>query len=141
MSKAEETVTRLGSVDLFDGLPDNVLLRIALLGHVEEFREGDVLVAEGDVGGGLFLIFDGDAVVTVGGHERARLTSGDYFGEVSLLDAEPRSATVTAASEVRAFTLASFSFRPLLAEHFEVADRVIQRLCQRLRAADQELTS
>jgi CRP-like cAMP-binding protein len=141
MSKTEEAVERLAKVDLFEGLPENVLLRIALLGQVVEFEAGEVIVREDEVGGGLFLVFEGEAVVTLAGNERARLGSGDYFGEVSLLDAGPRSATVTAVSPVRAFTLASFSFRPLLSEHFEVADRVIYRLCQRLRAAEQELTT
>src|SRR4051812_33437861 len=119
MSRAEEAVERLPKVDLFEGLPENVLLRIALIGQVVDFDAGEVMVREDDTSGGLFLIFEGEAVVTLKGNQRARLGEGDYFGEVSLLDAGPRSATVTAATPVRAFTLAPFSFRPLLAEHFE----------------------
>ncbi len=141
MSRAEEAVEHLGRVDLFEGVPENVLLRMALLGQTIDCNAGDVLVREHDVGDSLFLIFEGEAAVTLAGHERARLGPGDYFGEISLLDAGPRSATVTAATALRAFTLASFSFRPLLAEHFEVADRVIYQLCQRLRSAEQELTA
>ena len=139
MSRTEEAVERLAKVDLFEGLPENVLLRIALLGQVVECEPGQAIVQEDDPGGVLYLIFEGEAAVSMHGQERARLGSGDYFGEVSLLDGGPRSATVTAVSPVRAFTLASFSFRPLLAEHFEVADKVIFGLCQRLRDAEREL--
>jgi CRP-like cAMP-binding protein len=141
VSKTEEAVERLAKVDLFEGLPENVLLRIALLGQIVECQPGEAIVHEDDTGGALFLIFEGEAVVSVKGQERARLGSGDYFGEVSLLDGGPRSATVSAVSPVRAFTLASFSFRPLLAEHPEVTDKVIYGLCQRLREAEAELTT
>jgi CRP-like cAMP-binding protein len=79
---AEEAVQRLGAVDLFEGLPTNVLVRIALLGGERRFEAGEDIVREGDVGGGLFLIFEGEAVVTVGGQERARLGPDDYFGEI-----------------------------------------------------------
>lgn len=136
MARVEEAVGRLGKVDLFEGLPTGVLLKVAMLGEERTFDPGTAMVREGESGGGLFVIFEGEAWVTVGGQERARLSAGDYFGEISLLDDEPRSATVTAHGTVRAFSLPSFTFRPLLEEHFEVADRVILRLCQRLRAAE-----
>ncbi len=139
MAKVDEAVERLGEVDLFEGLSTNALLRIAMLGREVGFAAGSTIVREGDSGGTLFVILEGEVAVTVGGQERARIQAGDYFGEISLLDDQARSATVAAVTPVRAFTLASFSFRPLLAEHPEVADKVIQRLCQRLRAAEAPL--
>lgn len=139
MGRVEKAVDWLGRVDLFEGLPTSVLLKVAMLGEERTFKSDAAMVREGDTGGGLFVILDGNATVTVGGQERARLGAGDYFGEISLLDDEPRSATVTAISPVRAFALASFAFRPLLEEHFEVAERVILRLCQRLRAAERAI--
>ena len=71
----------------------------------------------------------------------AELGPEQFFGEMSLLDNKPRSATVTASTRLRAFSIASFSFRPLLAEHFEMADKVILRLCQRLRDVEQALAT
>ena len=139
MSRVGKSVERLGRVDLFEGLPPDTLMKIVMLGREQAFRAGAVIVKQGDTGGGLFVIFEGEAVVTIGGNERARLGPGDYFGEISLLDDEPRSATVTATGPVTAFSLAAFTFRPLLEEHFEVAERVILRLCQRLRAAEQAI--
>ena len=129
----EETIDQLRCVDLFSELPTNVLLQIAIMGEEMVFHPGDHMVKEGGPGGWLYVILEGEAAVTAGGKERAQLYGGDYFGEISLLDDEPRSATVTATTRVRAFSLASFNFRPLLQEHFEVAEQVIVRLCQRLR--------
>ncbi len=141
MGHVQEAVEHLGGVDLLEGLPTNVLLQIGLLGQEVAFLSNDEIVSEGDRGGGLFVIFEGEAVVAVSGRERARLGPGDYFGEISLIDAEPRSATVTAVGPLRAFSLASISFRPLLEDHPEVAEKVLLRLCQRLRAAEQALAS
>jgi CRP/FNR family transcriptional regulator, cyclic AMP receptor protein len=133
MGRVEETIDQLRCVDLFADLDTNALLRVAMMGEEVGFGVGEDVVREGESGGWLYVILEGEAVVTAGGVERARLYGGDYFGEISLLDDGPRSATVTAVAPVRAFSLASFNFRPLLEEHFEIAENVILRLCQRLR--------
>lgn len=139
MGRVEEAVERLGEVDIFEGLPTGVLLQVAMLGEERTFASGAAMVRQGETGAALFIVLEGDAIVSVDGQERARIGAGDYFGEISLLDVEPRSATVTASGPVRAFSLASFAFRPLLEEHFEMTEKVILRLCQRLRAAEQAL--
>ncbi|MEA2843349.1 MAG: family transcriptional regulator, cyclic receptor protein [Actinomycetota bacterium] len=133
MGRVEDTIDQLRCVDLFADLETKVLLQIALTGQEVVFGVGEDVVREGESGGWLYVMLEGEAVVTAGGVERARLYGGDYFGEISLLDSEARSATVTATTPVRAFSLASFNFRPLLEEHFEIAEQVILRLCQRLR--------
>jgi CRP-like cAMP-binding protein len=133
MGRVEDVIDQLRCVDLFVDLETNVLLQIALMGEEVVFPAGKDIVKEGESGGWLYVILEGEAVVTAGGQERAHLYGGDYFGEISLLDSEARSATVTSVTTVRAFSLASFNFRPLLEEHFEIAEQVILRLCQRLR--------
>jgi CRP-like cAMP-binding protein len=133
MGRVEDAIDQLRCVDLFADLETNVLLQIALTGEEIAFGVGEDVVREGESGGWLYVILEGETVVTAGGQERSRLCGGDYFGEISLLDSEPRSATVTATTDVRAFALASINFRPLLEEHFEIAEQVILRLCQRLR--------
>jgi CRP-like cAMP-binding protein len=133
MGRVEDTIDQLRCVDLFADLETKVLLQVALTGQEVVFGVGEDVVREGESGGWLYVMLEGEAVVTAGGVERARLYGGDYFGEISLLDSEARSATVTATTPVRAFSLASFNFRPLLEEHFEIAEQVILRLCQRLR--------
>ena len=63
----------------------------------------------------------------------ASLGPGDHFGEMSLFDDEPRSATVLATSPVHALSIARFNFRPLIHEHAEIADELLMSLSRRLR--------
>jgi len=100
-------------------------------------RPGRSLASEGEPGGRFYLILEGKAEVTVGGESRAELGAGEYFGEISLIDGEPRSATVTAASELRVLSLASFTFAPLLVEHPTITRKILLEMCARLRGAEE----
>jgi CRP/FNR family transcriptional regulator, cyclic AMP receptor protein len=62
------------------------------------------------------------------------LEAGDAFGEVSLIDGQPRSATVVARTLVRTLSLSSWNFRPLLREHPSIAEAILLEMCRRLRA-------
>ena len=137
MTRAEEGVELLGEVDLFQGLTKGELLKIYMLGREERVRPGRSLANEGESGGRFYLILEGKAEVTVGGEPRAELGAGEYFGEVSLIDGEPRSATVTATSELRVLSLASFTFAPLLVEHPTITRKILLEMCARLRRAEE----
>ena len=136
MTKAEEGVELLGAVDLFQGLGKSDLLKIHMLGRREQVRAGRELTSEGESGGHFYLIISGRAKVEVGGKEVPGLGPGDYFGEISLIDGEPRSATVTAETDLEVLSLASFTFRPLLLEHAGIAYKILLEMCARLRAAE-----
>jgi CRP-like cAMP-binding protein len=75
--------------------------------------------------------------VNVGGRYRTSLGPGDYFGEIALIDGGPRSATVTAASDLETLSMASFNLRALLKEQPQVAFKLLVQLCQRLRSSEQ----
>ena len=132
---ADDIMGALRSSELFGGLPDKRLTAIAEAGREVAFVPGEELVVEGDDAGRFFLIVAGSVEVTVGGVLRAVLGPGRGVGELALIDGGPRSATVTATSDVRAFSLASWNFRPFLA-YPEVMTAVIGLLCQRLRSVD-----
>ena len=134
---ADDVITAaLGSSELFKDLPAKQLKAIAKAGRVMTFPPGAELVFENDAAAGrFFLILEGTAEVTVQGESRATLGPGAAVGELALLDGGPRSATVTAVSELRTFSLASWNFRPFLREP-DVLSAVIGMLCRRLRAAD-----
>ena len=74
--------------------------------------------------------------MTVGGNTRPDLGPGDYFGEISMIDGKPRSATVHATSPVTTISLASWAFHPILDEHPEVTKELLKVMCARLRAAE-----
>ena len=139
MTRAEEGVELLAEVDLFQGLSKGELLKIFMLAREEKVRAGFSLATEGESGGRFYLILEGKAEVTINGERWAELGPGDHFGEVSLIDGEPRSATVTATTELRALSLASFTFAPLLVEHPTITRKILVEMCSRLRSAEERL--
>jgi len=107
-------VEHLSRVDLLRALPPDEMR--ALLHHVHPrlFAPGTIIVKEGGVGDSLYLIETGDVQVTKDGENVAKLDGGDSFGEMSLLTGEPRSATVTASGEVRAWEILKDDFDRLV---------------------------
>src|SRR4051812_24545182 len=85
-------------ISFFSDLEKKELEQLARSFKEASFEPGDVVAAEGQHGVGFFVIAEGEARVTVAGHERGRLRAGDCFGEIALLDQGARTATVTAAS-------------------------------------------
>ena len=81
------------------------------------FAPGEVVVAEGDQSGRFHLVVRGQASASVGDQVVAQFGPGHYFGEMAMIDRQPRSATVTADEELDTLSLASISVRPLLREH------------------------
>jgi CRP/FNR family transcriptional regulator, cyclic AMP receptor protein len=129
-----EVMAALRSAELFATLSEGHLARIAQLGKELRFEPGTELIVQGDEAGRYFLILEGKAEVMMDTQSQAVLGPGDGAGETALVDGGPRTATVVARTPVRAFSLTSWHFQPLLAEP-EIAGAVINQLCRRLRAA------
>lgn len=131
----------LGRVPLFTDLGARELHRLALTCVERDYPAGSVLVRQGQPGAGLFIIVSGHARVSredaSGPHEAATLGPDDVFGEMSLLDDLPRSATVTAVDAVRALLLPVFDFRSALREDGDMCIRLLAVLSRRLRRAEQ----
>jgi CRP/FNR family transcriptional regulator, cyclic AMP receptor protein len=125
----------LRKVPLFEGLDDNDLKRLAATMKERTFSEGAAVTSEGGTGAGFFVIAEGNADVSVGGEKRATLGSGDYFGEIALIDEGTRSATITAATDLRCYGLTPWEFRPFVEEHPQVAWTLLRTLARRLREA------
>jgi CRP-like cAMP-binding protein len=126
----------LSTVDLFQSLSKRELQRLIKPSKELTFEPGDEIVAEGDEDGRFFLLLDGEARIVTGRKTLAKLGTGDYFGEISLIDGEPRSATVVASTAVRVLTLARWHFRPLLEEHPAIARKLLLEMCRRVRELD-----
>jgi CRP/FNR family transcriptional regulator, cyclic AMP receptor protein len=120
-------------VPIFADLERNELEHIAASFKESTFEPGDAVATEGQGGVGFFVIAEGEATVSVGGAERARLHSGDYFGEIALIDQGARTATVTAATPLRLYGLTSWEFRPIVESHSSIAWKLLQALVRRLR--------
>jgi CRP-like cAMP-binding protein len=117
-------------VPIFEGLDNRDLERIAGSLKQRTFRAGDTVTTEGQGGVGFFVIEDGEAKVSIHGSERRRLGPGDYFGEVALLNDSPRTATITAETELRCFGMTSWDFKPLVESHSSIAWKMLQAMAK-----------
>jgi CRP-like cAMP-binding protein len=119
-------------VPFFEDLTDEDLERVAKVGVRSRFAAGETILKQGDVGGGLFIILSGTAGVETGGAVHT-LGPGDFVGEMALLARRPRSATVTAQTDVEALTVEAMHFKPFLIKNPSVAVSILERVVGRLR--------
>ncbi len=127
----------LSRVPLFEGCSQRQLRAVARITEVRELPEATVLARAGDQGNEFFLIVDGRVRIEVSPRKRARLGPGEFFGEMSLLDGGPRSATAVAETGVRLLVIGRRDFAVLLAKVPDLTRHLLVILCRRLRAADQ----
>ena len=136
---ALERVVVLKSTALFATTPENVLSSIVPIMKEVTFREGEEIFAKGDIGTSLFILHDGQVGIFNGPQQLATFGPGDFFGELSLLDAEPRSASAAALSEVLAFRIDQEDFYDVMEERGEVLRNILRMLCQRIRAQNEKM--
>jgi CRP-like cAMP-binding protein len=118
---------------LFEGLSRKELTELARVSEDLEFPEGRVLCREGDVGHEFFVIVDGDVEVTRKGRKVAAEHSGDFFGEIALVEPRtPRMATVTAKTPVRCFVLTRQAFMAMIEANPSVERKVLRALARRV---------
>lgn len=118
---------------------------IADAGEVERFDPGEEVVVEGAYGDALYLVLSGKVDVSKAGHDLASLEPGEFFGEMSLLEPAPRSATVIAAEPSYLFRLPTNSIQILLQTDPGAATalliHIVKTLSERLRRANESLAS
>jgi hypothetical protein len=131
-----DPVAALQRVALFDGMDRRQTEQIARLLKERHFKKGETVILEGSGGAAFFLIESGEATVTRLGIHLATLGPGGYFGEIALIDGGPRTATVTAATDLVCYGLTFWEFRPLVERNGAIGWKLLQVLAKRLRAAD-----
>src|SRR5439155_1467411 len=112
----DEKITHLERVPLFEDCSLRQLRAVADISTVVEVPERTVLTRAGEPGDEFFVIIDGTALVTLSPQKRHRMQPGAFFGEMSLLDGEPRSATVKAETDLRLLVIDRTHFWRLLKE-------------------------
>lgn len=136
----DDKIDRLEDVAMLAGCSRRQLRAIARISEVIEVMEGTVLARSGEPGEEFFLILDGAARVDVSARKRSRLQPGQYFGEMSLLDGGPRSATVVADTPLRLLVIKRGDFATLLREAPELTYSLLATLSRRVRVAESNLT-
>lgn len=125
---------------IFSGLKRGQLRSIAKSSRERSFKEGDSIVRQGEPGVGFYLITDGSAEVRRDGRTLTRLGRGQFFGEMGLLDQQPRSADVVAVEDTSCLVLSAATFWSLVSTNPKIARGLVQELARRLRATNKALT-
>lgn len=139
-SKTEFT-SFLKTIPLFSSCTSGELNRIAAIIKEVQFDAGQTICREGETGVGLHVVVEGETKVQIGGRTRRRLGAGAFFGEIALLDGGPRSATVVAETPVRTLSIAAWSFKTTLKANPNLALKMLEETCRRLRTSDANITN
>ena len=131
-----EVLDAIRRVPLFTSLPERQLKRVVNVMVERLFPAGETITTEGGGGVGFFVIEAGTATVSQGGETIRTLGTGDYFGEIALIDDGPRSATIVADTELRCRGMTAWQFRPLVQENAEIAWPLLEAVTARLREAE-----
>jgi CRP-like cAMP-binding protein len=133
---SKPTPDLLRNVRLFSDLDEKDLESLADEFNERRFSAGDKIALEGEGGLMFFVVESGEASVEVQGNEVATIGPGAAFGEIALIDRRPRTATVTALSELKTYGLPVFVFRPFVEARPQVAWKLLESLADRLAAAE-----
>jgi CRP/FNR family transcriptional regulator, cyclic AMP receptor protein len=126
----------LKTIWLFSSCSSSELKKIARALHEAEVPEGRVIVEVGEMGSYLFIIVSGVAVVRRKGRTVATLNPGDFFGELSLLDRNPRSASVECKTDVGVLLLSYRHFSKLLDSTPTIGKKLLSSMATRLRESE-----
>jgi CRP-like cAMP-binding protein len=136
MGADQDIINELSRTDLFKGVSKKGIKAIANQSRVVDHHPGREITEEGGGAAAFHLIRSGTASVRVGDKRRPDIGPGDYFGEISLIDGLPRSASVKAETSLTTISLPSWHLHSLLDEHPEIARQLLKVMCARLRAAE-----
>jgi CRP/FNR family cyclic AMP-dependent transcriptional regulator len=130
-------IRHLQRVPLFSGFNEDELRRVAGLSRVVEAPAGTAVTQIGEPGDSFFIMIDGTVAVRTPVGAGSELHPGDFFGEMSLLDGEPRSATIVATTDVRMLIVDRSHFWRLLEETPDLVRRILTILSRRVRRLEQ----
>lgn len=133
-------IEMLQKTPLWSGLSEKELKHIVELSKERRFESGDVIVRKGDSGVGFYLVLDGTVEVRADGRALSKLGRGQFFGEMSLVDDQPRSADVVALEPSTCLVLTAWSFKSLISVNPKIALKLMQEFIRRLRATNQALS-
>lgn len=131
---SDEVVEELKRVPLFQGMSDRSLQRVAEIAKEVSHPDGKVVLEEDHSAVGFHMILEGQAEASQGGKVIGTMGPGDYFGEMSLIDGKPRSASVVARGELKTLAIPAWNFNRLLDENPEMMRALMVALSERVRS-------
>jgi CRP-like cAMP-binding protein len=136
----KQGIDLLAQVPLFAGLSRRHLRQLAEHADVVAFAERERIVEIDQPGGTFYVIVRGSAKVERGGRTLDRLGPADFFGEISLLDGGPRTASVVAETPVTAIRIFKRSFDRVVSQEPGVASKILLVVARRLREAERPIS-
>ena len=133
---SKPTPDLLRNIRLFSDLDEKDLESLADEFNERRFSAGDKIALEGEGGLMFFVVESGEASVEVQGDEVATIGAGESFGEIALIDRRPRTATVTAVTDLKTYGLPVFVFRPFVEARPQVAWKMLEAMADRLATAE-----
>ena len=129
----------LGRVPIFSNCTAEEITAIAGVAQESFFQPGQIIVTQGTPGQAFYMITSGRVEILRDGVSLGAFGPGDFFGEMSLLDSAPRSATIRALDHVACLMLSSWDFKALLERHPSIAIKLLEVLSRRLRVTDERV--
>jgi len=125
----------LKSIDLFESIPSEELIRVAQIADEEQFETDSLLFKEGDFGDSMYIVANGKVRVHKGERTIVELEKGACVGEMALLDQEPRSADVTVNADTTLLKITQDGFYELMSSNMEIMHGIVKLITNRLRKA------
>lgn len=129
----------LARVPIFANCTPEEISAIAGVSQESFFQPDQIIVTQGTPGQAFYLILAGRVEILRDGVSLGAFGPGDFFGEMSLLDQAPRSATIRSLEQTECLMLSSWDFRSVLERHPSIAIKLLEVLSRRLRVADERL--
>ncbi len=129
----------LAHVPIFSNCTADEIAAIAAVAQASFFQPGQIIVTQGTPGQAFYLVIAGRVEILRDGHSLGAFGPGDFFGEMSLLDQAPRSATIRALEQTECLMLSSWDFKAQLERYPTIAVKLLEVLSRRLRAADERI--
>ena len=136
MAKRDAKIARLANVPMFSACSKKDLDTLARLADEITVPEGKEIIREGDSGHEFYVVIEGKATVSRGGHEVGALGAGDYFGELALLDGQKRDATIVATAPTELLVIGVREFVTLLEDVPQLTRKLLGGMARRLHELD-----
>lgn len=132
----DSIVEMLQKTPLWSGLDKQDLGLVVKSSKERNFESGQTIMSKGDPGVGFYLILEGAVEVRSGEKTLSKLGPGQFFGEMSILDDQPRSADIVTVEPSRILFLSAASFKTLILVNPKIALKMLQEFARRIRSAD-----
>jgi CRP-like cAMP-binding protein len=130
----------LSRVPIFSNCSPEEVSAIDAVAQEQAFQPGQIIVSQGTAGHAFYMILEGRVEIIRDNNSLGAFRPGDFFGEMSLLDSAPRSATIRALEPTVCLMLSSWDFKGLLERYPSIAIKLLEVLSRRLRVADERMT-